>query len=151
AVVRFEATDRGACRGQQAPDLLGDGLEEILRGCALSDKRRDTPQRGLLLGEHRSCLSRLGVGGRGGYQFWEGADTGLGVFGPRPDLASRGHQRAPQLPLDDDRRPDGRAYAQSPRKIRCRTLPGLVVAVHSRGRAALEDTSGEVVAVQWKP
>src|SRR6266536_161629 len=59
--------------------------------------------------------------------------------------------RAAELPLDEDRRPDGRAHAQTPCEIHRLTLPRLVVAVHSRWRAALEDAGGEAVAIQWKP
>ena len=114
-------------------------------------QRRDAPQRRLLVGELGKRLARLGVRDRGRNQLCERGDTGLGVLGPRLDAASRGHQRAPELPLDEDRRPDGRAHAQTPCEIRRLTLPRLVVAVHSRWRAGLEDAGGEAVAIQWKP
>ena len=117
----------------------------------MCDQCRDASQRRLLVGELGKRLARLGVSDRGRNQLCERGDTGLGVLGPRLDAASRGHQRAPELPLDEDRRPDGRAHTQTPCEIRRLTLPRLVVAVHSRRRAGLEDAGGEAVAIQWKP
>jgi hypothetical protein len=160
-VVLHEATEVTLPSGSKRPivplstrnrlaDLLRDGPKEIFRRCPLCHHRRDAPQRRLLLGQLGKRLAWLGVSDRGRHQLREGGDPGLGILGPRLDAASSGHQRAPELPFDEDRRPDGRAQAQTPCNIRWLTLR-LGVAVYSRGSAGLEDAGDDAVAMQCKP
>ena len=103
---------------EDAADLLRDGREHLGRWQPAGDQRGDPAQRGLLVGEPVEFVAAvlelgaaLGVRDRGRDEFGE---VGYALFGVgREVLASRpGADRAPQPPLDHDRRRDPRPDSQ---------------------------------------
>ena len=115
--VGLEADHGGAVRPGERFDLVAHRTEERVRRHALRDQRGHAPQRCLLLGEHRSRLSRLGVGDRRRYELGEVCEPGLGVFRERLVPRRENHHRAPQTSLDHNRARDGRAHARATNDI----------------------------------
>ena len=144
---RTERSRRHRSR-RAAPTSDATARNDLLRAGAARHERRDPPQRGLLVGEPLHVLARLGVRDGRRHELGEGGDPRLGIRAQGLVAARRGHERAPELPLDEDRRADRRAQPQPlarPRRFRLSTsaYPSM------RAAAAVRKIAGDgAVAVQ---
>ena len=144
---RLQAAETRVVHTEAVRQLVGHRGEHLRCRNAARDQRRHPPQRCLLLDKHPEIGSGLCVGDGGCHEIGEVAQAGLGVGWQWLALRGADDRRAPQVPVDDDRRANDRTDARGADAFGLRTAD-VVVAVDPRGAAGAQHHRSDIVARQ---